>query len=364
VIPLLLLLQAAEVSAENLERHVRTLAADGLRGRDNGTDEGRRAAEYVAEAMKAAGLAPGAKGSFFHDFDVRGARGRNVAGFLRGAREDEIVVVAAHHDARGVLHGKIQNGADDNASGVAVVLELARVFAAGPPPGRSILFASFDAEEDGLVGSRAFVNDEVYPSTAYTTAVVFDLVAGDFLPWETGRAYAFGASSGGEALERAVAGARVDGLEVTRLGAYLLEPLPGMARSDYGPFRDRDVPFVFFSTGTPWYYHTEHDDPAVLNWGKLHKVARFARQVVAEAAAGPRPEFRKTGVSAADAEALGATLDRILERRDALRDPGGVLDAAAKVRAELGAAEKPDPRMLQRAMAAILTVARAQGRAE
>lgn len=360
MIPLLLLLQAAEISADRLEKHVRFLAADELRGRDNGTPEGRRAAEYVAEAMKAVGLAPGAKGSFFHDFDVRGVRGRNVAGLLKGEREDEILVVAAHHDARGVIRGKIQNGADDNASGVAVVLELARVFAAGPRPARSILFASFDAEEDGLVGSRAFVKDEVHPVAAYATAVVFDLVGGDFLPWDADRAYAFGANSA-QAVEAAVARAKVDGLQVTRLGAYLLEPVPGMARSDYGPFRDREVPFVFFSTGTPWYYHTEQDDPDVLNWGKLLKVARLAREVVAELAAGPRPVFRKVGMSPSDGEALRATLDRVLENRGSLKDLEGVFDEAAKVRAEL-AAGTPDPRLLQKAMNVLLTIARAQGR--
>ena len=362
MIELLLLVQAVEISPENLEKHVRFLASDEMRGRDNGTEEGRRAADHIAGAMKDAGLAPGAKGTWFHDFDVRGVRGRNVAGLLRGEREDEVVVVAAHHDARGVIKGKIQNGADDNASGVAVVLELARVMAAGPRPTRSILFVSFDAEEDGLVGSRAFVKDEIRPAEAYTTAVVFDLVGGDFLPWETERAYAFGAASS-EALERAVAGAKVDGLEVTPLGVYLLEPLPGMARSDYAPFRDRGVPFVFFSTGTPCYYHTEHDDPTVMNWAKLLRVARFARRVVSEVASGPRPAFHKAGVGPGDAEAIGAALDRVLARRDALRGPDGILDAAAKLRWEI-AAGGADAKMLQKAMNVLLTIARAQGRTE
>ena len=363
MIPLLLLIQAAEISPENLEKHVRRLAADDLRGRDNATPESLRAADYIAEAMKAAGLAPGAKDGWFHDFHVRGVRGRNVAGLRRGERADEIVVVGAHYDAHGVIKGKIQNGADDNASGVAVVLELARVLAAGPKPERSILFIAFDAEEDGLIGSRAFVKDALYPPTAFTTAVVFDLVGGDFLPWETDRAYAFGSASS-EALDRAVARAEVDGLEVTRLGAYLLEPLPGLARSDYAPFRDREVPFVFFSTGTPWYYHTEHDDPGVINWAKLLRVARFARQVVAAVASGPRPVFRRAASRAGDAEAIGAALDRVLARREDLRDREGALDAAAKLRWEILAAAEPDPRLLQKAMNVLLTIARAQGRQE
>lgn len=350
MIALLLCLQA-----ELLERDVRHLASEELQGRNNGTEGGRKAADYVAERMKAAGLKPGGPDGWFQTFEVRGTPSRNVIGRLEGESK-EVVVVAAHHDGHGVLKGKVQPGADDNASGVAVVLQLARELGTSKPR-RSILFVTFDAEEDGLVGSREFVKAGLYPDVA--AAFVLDLVGGRFFEWEADRLYALGSESSPRLSER-VRGTKVDGLSVEPMGVFLIEPYPDFARSDYAAFRAKGVPFVFFSTGTPWYYHTEHDTPEVIDFPKLARVAAYVKALVVETAnAAERPEFRKAAPSEEDLAAVRGGLSRMLENADRLRWPEGKREAAESMLKDLTTAE---PKALQRAMLLILTVARAQGK--
>lgn len=353
----LALLVSQDLRREDLEKHVRFLASDEMKGRDNGTPEGLKAAEYVAQRFREAGLKPGGKDGWFHDFKVREVAGRNVIGLLEGEKRDEFVVVAAHHDARGFLGGKVQNGADDNATGVAALIELARAFAKAKPA-RSMLFISFDAEEDGLVGSREFVKSELYPAASFAAMFVFDLLGGSIFPWEKDRLYALGAEHSPELWERVGKGAGED-LEVVRSGIYLIEPLPDMARSDYHAFRQKGVPFVFFSTGTPWYYHTEHDDPEVVDFGKLARAARYARGVIGETVADPkRPEFKGPRVPAEDLATVQGTLDRALED-PTLRMDEALRASARKAREEL---VEPEPKKLQQAMMVLFRIARAQGK--
>lgn len=287
---------AAGYSRAAFERHIRFLASDELKGRNNGTPEGLRAAQYVADEFAAIGLRPaGVGGAYYHDFELPWGReavirGRNVAGLLEGAsRPDEVVLVAAHHDGRGVISGRIQNGADDNASGVAMILELARALAARPPA-RSVLFASFDAEENGLAGSRAFVKAKVADPERIAAMVCFDLIGGDFVPGEERRVYALGSEYSAELWDHVGAEVREAALEVRRVGIYLIEMMG--PRSDYGPFRDARVPFVFLSTGTPWYYHTEYDDLDRINYAKMAAIGPFCERLIRRTADGPRPRFR------------------------------------------------------------------------
>lgn len=340
MIALLLALQT-----ELLERDVRFLASEELQGRDNLSDGGRRAAEYVAENFRAAGLK-----TEFQAFD----KGRNVIGVLEGTSK-EAVLVGAHHDGHGVIKGRIQPGADDNASGVALILQLARDLAR-TKPARTILFVSFDAEEDGLLGSREFVKAGLYPDVA--AAFIFDLVGGRFFEWEAERLYALGSESSAALSER-VRRTKVDGLSVAPMGVFLIEPYPDFARSDYSAFRAKGVPFVFFSTGTPWYYHTEHDTPAVIDFPKLARVTAYAKAVLVETANAPeRPEFRKMPPSEEDLAAVRGGLSKVLENAERLRWPEGKRAAAEGLLKELTA---PDAKTMQKAMMLMLTIARAQG---
>lgn len=319
--------QDEAIRVEDFRHHIEFLASPEMRGRNNGTPEGERAAQYVADEMKRIGLKPGGKDGYFHRFKTSKARGgdvpefdgANVIGILEGTDlKNEYVVVNAHHDHLGVLKDRVRAGADDNASGVAMILELAEAFAKKPPK-RSLLVVSFDCEEDGLVGSREFVNSGLYDPASIAADFCFDLIGGDFYPWENETIYALGSEYSAE-LTGAVQKHFRDGLQVRQSGAYLIEPM-GFARSDYGNFRAKKVPFVFFSTGTPWYYHSSYDTPDKINWKKIVAAGRYCYDVIAQVAnADPRPTFRKKPAPAkTDAEMMRAAIQKVLDSPDEIQ---------------------------------------------
>jgi Zn-dependent M28 family amino/carboxypeptidase len=155
-----------------LVRDVQALSSDEFQGRESGTPGARKTQEYIAARFRALGL----KGftTDYRQVFTRRQRSRlhqivfgkekiaphdaaNVIGYLRGARyPDDYIVVSAHFDHLGKRGEKVYHGADDNASGTAALLAIAKYFAAHPPQ-HSMIFAAFDTEEKGLQGSRAFV---------------------------------------------------------------------------------------------------------------------------------------------------------------------------------------------------------------
>jgi aminopeptidase N len=172
-------------SRRRMQRDVAFLAAEAMGGRGLGSAEIDRAADFIAEQFKEAGLQPGGDrpGSWFQVWRQRvdeldeQVDLRNVIGVLPGtdaALSDHPLVIGAHYDhfGRGAYAdhaeylGQLHPGADDNASGVAVLLEMARVLAATPRP-RSILFAAFTGEETGRLGSRHFVEQAAAGSQAF-----------------------------------------------------------------------------------------------------------------------------------------------------------------------------------------------------
>lgn len=282
------------ISPARLESAVRFLASDDMRGRRAGSPEGKRVAEWLRDRFREIGLQPLPGRGYFHEFELDRRTCRNVLGLQPGsdpARKDEWVIVGAHYDGLGVSGDQILNGADDNATGVAALLELARAAAVVPPP-RSVLFVSFDAEERGLIGSCRFVREQVVPLDRISSMICLDMLGGHFFRPEMDAVYALGTEHSPE-LDEIVAGLQEPGLRVVRLGISLLEPLgTAVARSDYKPFRDRRVPFVFFSTGQPWYYHTIHDDAERIDWEKLARVTRMLLRALRACAALPRrPSF-------------------------------------------------------------------------
>jgi len=162
-------------SQSALAEHVRYLSSEALEGRGLGTAGLDEAAAYIVERFRAAGLSPGGdEGGYYQRFETQEGPGgkpveiANVIGYIPGSRSDwdgQTVVLSAHYDHLGRgwpeayagNEGRVHPGADDNASGVAVLLELARSFAEGDPPSRTLVFAAFTGEEAGRLGSRHFV---------------------------------------------------------------------------------------------------------------------------------------------------------------------------------------------------------------
>ena len=213
----------------------------------------------------------------------------NIAALLPGSdpeRADEIVVVGAHHDHLGWYEGPgdtIYNGADDNASGVSVLIEVAQRLAAGRThPARSILFVTFSAEEHGLLGSRAALRSGQIPADRTVFMLNLDML---------GR-------NGEDPVE--VYGARMleDGDTIVSTfadQAGLAVHLNGekmTGNSDHASFLAQGIPAIALFTGTHDDYHTTTDHAALLDYPRMQRIVDLAAAIVSHVANGDSPPKR------------------------------------------------------------------------
>ena len=169
------------IDTDSLMQHVRTLAADEYQGRRTGEAGNEKAAQYIASRFQSYGL-DSLNGSyeqpfkFYSRFLKKAYAGSNIWGVVKGrVYPDTFLVISAHYDHVGMRKGEIYNGADDNASGVGALLELARHFAKAPTP-YSLIFIAFDAEELGLKGARHFVDSLPVPWESIKLNINMDMV--------------------------------------------------------------------------------------------------------------------------------------------------------------------------------------------
>ncbi len=230
---------------------------------------------------------------------------RNVIGILpgRGPRADEFVVLGAHHDhlgncvsGEGYSRGPkgsdapvIHNGADDNASGTAGVLELAAAFAAGPPLDRSLVFMTFTAEEAGLLGSQHFVTHPTFSLEKTVAMLNLDMIGR--VPVGGNRVRVFGTGSG-EGLQKAVddASARAD-MPVESIGL-------GLGGSDHLWFYRYNIPVLHFYSGQHEDYHTPSDDTARINEQDAVRIVGLVYEIARHLASAATPvAFHKPGAA-------------------------------------------------------------------
>jgi len=208
------------------------------------------------------------------------ARVKNVMAVLPGAgpHADEFVVIGAHYDHLGLgtpghlfgPSGSIYHGADDNASGTATVLELARRFAHAPPPPRSIIFICFTAEEEGLIGSEYFVKHSPVPLEKMAAMVNLDMVGRirdqTLYVGGQGTAADFDAILGHAGMDSP--------LRLKSIGRG------GMGPSDHMSFARRRVPVMFFFSGIHLDYHRPTDVAKKINYQGIEAVADFTEKVI------------------------------------------------------------------------------------
>jgi Zn-dependent M28 family amino/carboxypeptidase len=171
--------QTAVIDSARLLHTIGVLAHDSMEGRAVGTAGSLKARKFLLSEFRARGVQPWVSG-YTESFQLPRARGSadsitgtNILGVIRGTHDTEkYIVVSAHYDHLGIRNGDIFNGADDNASGTAALLEIASWFSAHPPS-HSILFAAFDAEERGDVGSHTFLR--MHPSLADSILIDINL---------------------------------------------------------------------------------------------------------------------------------------------------------------------------------------------
>lgn len=251
---------AGRVDGRRLMADVEALAADSMEGRRTGTEGNERARRYLERAFTEAGLQP-LGDSFRTPFPLRSQdatplQGVNFIGCIAGQDSSRIIVISAHYDHLGRRNGSIFNGADDNASGVAALLEIARAFRTQPPQ-HTLLFVAFDAEEMGLQGARAFVANPPLPVERIAINVNLDMVSrgdkGEL--WVAGtHHYPFLRPFVEELAARAPVTLRIG------------HDLPGTGTddwttaSDHGPFHAAGIPFLYFGVEDHRDYHRPTDD--------------------------------------------------------------------------------------------------------
>ena len=247
---------------------------------------GRTTADAASALAAARGPAPFAAGTLAHlrvekvSDEIRAA---NVIGVLPGtdpALAAETVVVGAHYDHLGRSDGVVYPGADDNASGTAVVLGLARSFAAAGGAGRTLVFALFGAEELGLIGSRHYVNRPVVPLDRTVAMVNFDMVGR-----LQGRRLNVGGADSGSRIRAVVSdAAQLEGVGLDVDGSPY-------GPSDHSRFYAAGVPVLFFYTGGHSDYHKPSDTADKLDAGGMARVATVGARVVDRLASDPRPVY-------------------------------------------------------------------------
>ncbi|CAN5135084.1 M20/M25/M40 family metallo-hydrolase [soil metagenome] len=170
--------------SEQLLSDVRILSADDMEGRDTGSAGGARARAYIVSRLEAMGIEAPPMGRL-QPFEAEARSrsgpkhysGTNILGLILGTRvSDRYIVISAHYDHVGVSEGLIYNGADDNASGVATMLEIAARLKASPPE-HSVIIVAFDGEERGLLGAKHFVQAPPVPLASIAMNLNFDMTA-------------------------------------------------------------------------------------------------------------------------------------------------------------------------------------------
>jgi peptidase M28-like protein len=297
------------------------LADDSMEGRGTGTRGSARAARFIAGEMQRIGLTPVGDSGFFQrvpmtrpdpngprltllpslsDLDTmpaaRRVLGVNVVGVLRGsdpALRDEGVLIDAHYDHIGIgspINGdSINNGADDDASGVVTVLEIARALAAGPPPKRTIIFATTTGEEIGLAGTQWYIAHPPFPLARTVANLEIEMIGRpDSLAGGPGKGWLTGyeRSTMGDALAK-------HGVPIVR------DPRPAdnyFERSDNIAFARIGIPaHTLSSYNGHLEYHTPLDDLAHIDVDHMARVVDAAIRAARLLADGPKPEWHRGG---------------------------------------------------------------------
>lgn len=289
-------LHAATMSIrhDDLKHHVSTLADDTFEGREAGSRGGRAAGIYLGQHYQRNALQGGGEQGYYQTF---GPGYSNILGVLPGsdpALADQVIIVSAHYDHVGYGSqqnsygptGYIHNGADDNASGVAGLLEAVEAFAQLPQaPRRTIVFALWDGEEKGLLGSKHWISQPTVPLGQVACMVNMDMIG----RLRNEKVEIIGTRTA-PGLRRAAALANRD------TGLLLDCTWEMVDNSDHYPFFQRNIPVLMLHTGLHDDYHRPSDDVERIEFDGMQRVTRLLFQMVyALANEDARPAFR--GVS-------------------------------------------------------------------
>ena len=290
----------------NIKDDVAYLASDALEGRQTGSDGEQKAAEYISERFKSLGLQPKGTNNYFQTFSFRPKTdphqavnytvkdgdstitGTNVIGYIDNKAEHTIII-GAHYDhlglgAEGSLHRgetAIHNGADDNASGVAVLLNLASKLK-DVNTKNNYLFMAFSGEEMGLLGSNYFVKNPTIDTKKANYMINMDMV-GRLKKDSTLAVYGVGTSP---MLKQT--------LKAHNTSFKLVQKESGVGPSDHTSFYNADIPVLHFFTGQHEDYHKPGDDIEKLNYEGMQTISNYIFEVITDLDNNGKLSFRAT----------------------------------------------------------------------
>ncbi len=292
-----------EIHVAELKAHVYRLASAGFAGRRGAG--AKRAADHIAAAFKTLRLKPAFGESYLQPIPWSLAEstnkdqsfiGNNVGAMIEGndpKLKHEWILLTCHLDHLGRKGATFFPGADDNATGCAMVMEVAERFALQKGRARrTIVFVVFDQEETGLWGSKHFAGHPPLPIKNLKGFFTADMIGRSMGNVMDEYVFALGSENSFEIRKLLEENPPRPGLKVGRVGADMIG-----TRSDYGPFRDRKIPFVFFSTGQHPDYHTVRDTPDKIDYEKLGRISNWIFELTAKLAdAEHPPRWAKDGL--------------------------------------------------------------------
>ena len=298
----------ASITMEDMYSRIGILAHDSMGGRDTPSPGLEMAAAWAAVEFEGMGLEPGGEGgSYIQRYEINPRGGDpsspvevpNVVGLISGSDpelRDEWVVFTAHFDhvsgPADETGDDIYNGADDNASGTAAIMEVAQAFAMLPtPPRRSMAFVLVSGEEKGLLGARHFARGASLPQEAVVADINADMVS---MNWPDS-IFVFGR-------EFTTLGSELDQVMAAHpeVGISIMESrwpqLPLFRMSDHFAFVQEGIPGIFFFSGLHENLHRPSDHPEAVDCEKASRVARLIFHFgYAVAQAEERPQWTEAG---------------------------------------------------------------------
>ena len=258
------------IDQNKLLTHFKFLSSDELAGRKIGSQGNEKASEYIKEQLIASGVNP-IQNKYQHPFvftNLSGSKsGRNIIGKVKGTHyPQQYIVVSAHFDHLGSRGIKIFNGADDNASGASALLVIAENIAKSPLR-HSVIFLFTDAEESGLKGARAFVDDYEQLITSIKLNINIDMIAGSnktrtlrFLHHDIDSIMTVDMLNQFNKTQQNALIHMHHGFRTAQIGGFNAYGRKNWKMaSDHGAFYLRDIPFIYYGVGTHKNYHSEND---------------------------------------------------------------------------------------------------------
>lgn len=246
-----------KLNTEQLISDLKIISSDEMEGRLVGTEGNAKARAYIISRFEEIGVQP-FRDNYAHPFtftksDGSEVTGNNILAVIKG-KSDSVIVISAHYDHLGARDSLIYNGADDDASGTSGLLAIANYFTQVKPK-HTLVFAAFDAEEGGLRGARAFVEDSIFLQKVKLN-VNMDMISNN----DNNEIYAVGTS------HYPFLKPTLESIDTAGLTLSFGHDTPDLGyndwtmSSDHGPFHGKGIPFVYFGVEDHEHYHQASDE--------------------------------------------------------------------------------------------------------